>query len=146
MDKTSCLIEVDRIFYVIGNCRILLSGFTNTVYLNREQHRYTHPCQLPSQPDGLRRSPAVSIDNDARLLFFSRRESAVPVGVQQLQDTPTSLFPVVVGKHLGVHDIRIAVSKESGKVHFRMLCVIALYEAPHKPNNDCLAHRLTVLG
>ena len=63
------------------------------------------------------------------------------ISVKQLFDLTKCLSPGVIGEHFDVDSRCVAITEVSGKLHFRMLWVIALNKASDKTNNDRLWDR-----
>ena len=92
MKQAAGLIKIDRMGDVRGDGDISLAQFGNTVHLDGEQHRDMLPLQRAGQKDGLRSAPAMSKDDDSRLLPFERGEDAVTVRVQKAENVAESLL------------------------------------------------------
>ena len=80
----------------------------------------------------------MPIDDDFCVRFFRRRWIADSTAVEETQDFMKGLFPVMIGKHLGMHLGAIMVSKILGKLHFRMALVIGPGISAHKSNDNDL--------
>ena len=96
------LIEVDRGGDVGGDGGGRVTGFANRVDLDGERHRNTHLTQLICEFDCFGGAPAVSVDDDGRLLFFEGREDAIVVGIEEAQDVLEGLLPMVIAENVGV--------------------------------------------
>src|SRR5271157_3464638 len=78
----------------------------------------------------------MAIDDDAGLFFLPGRKDAIPVGIQQRQNSAKGVLTVVVRKHFGVDDRGIGLTKIFSKLHLRMPEVIVPHEPSNKTDND----------
>src|SRR5271168_4359707 len=135
MQRTFCLIEIDRACYVRGELGGLVTRFSNSVYLDGERDGNAHLPQLTGECNCLRSTPTVPVDDNCRSLFLEGREDAVVVGIEEAHDLTEGLSTMVIPEHFRM-DEGVTVAKICGKLHFWMLCVIPTNKASNKPNDD----------
>jgi hypothetical protein len=64
------LVEIGGLGYVREDDRVISANLRDTIHLNGEQHRDAILLQLTCQCDGLRAAPAMTVNDDAAILFL----------------------------------------------------------------------------
>ncbi len=136
VNEASDLEKINRLSDVGGNVRVILAALGNTIDLNGQQNGDAELPEGAREVDALRRTPTVSIENDARLLFLGARERAIMVGIEKIQDLPQGFSLAMIFERLDVNPIRIFLPKMRRELNFRMDSIVMTNVAAQKTNND----------
>lgn len=135
MKGAFCLIEVDSVDYVGGDCGGLVTRLADGVYLDGEGYWNFHLAQLAGEFDSLGGTPTVPVDDDGSLLSLGGREDAILIGIDEVHDVVKGLSAVVVSEYFYM-DGGVTVAKICGELDFGMLCVFDTDKASDKPDDD----------
>ena len=111
------LVKIDGLTHIRGNYGVVLSDFGDAVDLNGQENWNAILFKLARQHDSFRSAPAMSEDDDAGILFFSRRKRAIVVSVQTAQDFLVGLVAVTIFESLNVYARGILLAEMRHQLH-----------------------------
>lgn len=136
MKKAVQLIEVDGLGYIRRDARVSLSDLRYAIYKDGQQDGNLIVLKLPGHRDSLGRSPAMPVDNDARMLLFRRADDPIMIYVQLFQYLPKRLLPMRILKDLHVDSDRVVLPQMHGKLDLAMDGIVFLDVPSQKPDDD----------
>ena len=136
MQEAVRLVEINGFGDVSGDQSVILMAFLDAIDLNCKEHWDAAFLQLSRERDGLRRAPAVTIENDARVAFFAVGERAIVIGVEQANNFGVGALRVMVSDRFRVDTIRIHGAKLRGQLDFAVDHIVAVNVAADEADDD----------
>ena len=87
VQKSVGLVEISGPGHVRGDDCIIFAKHRNAIHLNRQEHGDAIFFEAPCHGEGRGAAPAVSVNDDAGILFLVRGQSPVVVRIQQAEDS-----------------------------------------------------------
>lgn len=136
MEQAFCLVEVDCLAHVGGDCPVVFAGLFNTVHLNGEQDWDVASVEFAGQVDGLGSSPAMAEDDDAGGAFLGFAQVAIVAGIERLEDSTKGVVCVVVGEGNGEDGGGIAAIEIAREPGFGVREVVCMDAPAHEADNE----------
>jgi hypothetical protein len=136
MKKPFRLVEVDSLGYVCRDQCVILVNLGDAVHLDGELYWDAISFQVSGKSNGFRPAPAMTVNDDAGILLFLVRESAVMVRIQQAQDSLSRSFPVIALKGLYVDASRISLAQTARELDLAVCEVIVADETTDETDDD----------